>query len=84
MNDAQSKNAEVQSAIQQQIQFLILLYELLGIVISIIPGFVWAGWGNGKRVDQTTEEDLEGLTPSQASSWANAVTVAYTEMQEPG
>lgn len=79
MNEAQDKNATIQNAIQQQIEYLIYVYQLLEIIAGIIPGFVWPGWGGSKTVEQTTEQDLEGLTPSQASAWANAVTVAYTE-----
>lgn len=78
-NQAQIKNQQAQSAIQQQLEYLLLLYQLLGIVFNTVPGFVWIGWGTGKRVDETNEQDLAGLTPSQASAWANAVTVEYTE-----
>ena len=79
MNDAQIKNAQLQNAIQQQLEYLIILNELYEIIAGIIPGFVWTGWGTQKTVSQTTEQDLEGLNPGQASAWGNAVTVAYTD-----
>ena len=81
MNPIQEKNAQVQGYISQQIEYIIAILELLDLILGTIPGFIWPGWNSGKRVDQTTESDLEGLTPSQASAWANAVTVAYTETE---
>ena len=70
----QDKNSQIQKAIQDQIEFLILLEEFLGLITLIVPGFIWVGWGTMKRVDQTTDEDLAGLSPTQASEWAQACT----------
>lgn len=76
--DAQTKNQQIQDAINQEIA-LEYAKQLLAMILAVMPWFAWMGWGNGKTVEETTDSDLEGLTLEQLKEWSAACLANYPQ-----
>lgn len=81
LTTAQSKNQQIQDAIDKEIAKLLAM-QLLDLVLALIPWFVWGVWS--WRTDQVDSAKLDTLTLAQIKQWSQATSDKfYTEGGEP-
>lgn len=73
--EVQDKDREIDAAVDHAIA-VTLAMEMLQLLLSIIPGWVWGGWVPPRSVQDTSQADIEGLTLSQIKAWSSAAAAS--------